>query len=199
MSKKELEILIERIPRHPKPKHILEQYTTPGRIVAEIVHMAKVLGDLDGSIVIDLGCGTGRFTIASAIYGASYSVGIDIDYEALKIAREYSKKFNASTDFVLSDIRIIRIRGDVVIQNPPFGSKIKHMDKIFLEKAMTIAGVIYTIHDFYSKDFITSFLEEHGFKVTHVINDVFEIPAQFLFHRSKIKRIRICIIRAETR
>ena len=196
MSKKDLEIIVERIPRHPHPKHLLEQYTTPGRIVARIVHMAKILGDLDGSVVIDLGCGTGRFAIASSLYGAYYSVGVDIDKDALKVARDSSNRLKTDVDFILSDVRYIRIKGDVVIQNPPFGLKIRHMDRIFLEKAIEISHVVYTIHDFYSKDFVISFLEKRNFKVTHVLDDFFEIPTQFLFHKSRIKRIKICIIRA---
>ncbi|RLF65789.1 MAG: RNA methyltransferase [Thermoplasmata archaeon] len=198
MSKKDLEIIVERIPRHPNPKYLLEQYTTPGRIVAEVVHMAKVLGDLDGSIVVDLGCGTGRFAIASALYGASYSVGVDVDIEALLVARKYSKILDVNSDFILSDVKLLRIRGDVVMQNPPFGSRIRHMDRIFLEKAMETANIIYTIHDFYSRDYVVSFLERKGFKVTHIIKDLFEIPNQFAFHRSRIRRVKVCIIRAES-
>jgi len=197
LSKKDIEIIIERIPRHPKPKDYLEQYTTPAKIVAEMIHLAKLLGDLEDSLVIDLGCGTGRFAIAASLYGNLYAIGVDIDEEALTIARQQAKKLGALVDFILCDVRSLKIWGDVVFQNPPFGIKRKHADRIFLEKATEISNVIYTIHDIHSKDFVIGFLENKGFSVTHIMEEIFEIPLQFYYHKSKIKRIHVAIFRAE--
>lgn len=197
LSKKDIEIIIERIPRHPKPKDYLEQYTTPAKIVAEIIHLAKLLGDLEDSIVIDLGCGTGRFAIAASLYGNLYAIGIDIDKEALIIARQQAKKLGALVDFILSDIKNLKMQGDVVFQNPPFGIKKRYADRIFLEKATEISEIVYTIHDIHSKDFVIKFLENRGFSITHTMEELFEMPPQFYYHKSKIKRIRVVIFRAE--
>ena len=56
----------------------------------EIVKHAKSLGHLSANVA-DLGCGTGRLAIGAAIAGASVT-GFEIDEDALKIARDYSKK-----------------------------------------------------------------------------------------------------------
>ncbi|HEC96152.1 MAG TPA: methyltransferase domain-containing protein [Euryarchaeota archaeon] len=197
LSKKELEIIVEKIPKHPNPKDYLEQYTTPAKIVAKMIHYARLLGDLENSIIIDLGCGTGRFAIAASLYGNTYAIGIDIDKEAVHIAREYSKKLGAIVDFILCDVKFLKIRGDVVFQNPPFGIKKKHADRVFLEKATEISNVIYTIHDKYSKEFVLEFLNNKGFYVTHTLEEDFEIPLQFYYHKARIKRIPVIIFRAE--
>ena len=61
--KKHLEMRLQSIPSHPKPKVNLEQYTTPSIIASDLVWNAFSLGDIDGKNIFDLGCGTGIFAI----------------------------------------------------------------------------------------------------------------------------------------
>ncbi len=87
-KKKQLEIILENIPKHPNPKVELEQYSTPSSIASDLIWNAYSLGDIKDLSVLDLGCGTGMFAIASWIMGAGYSLGIDIDPESIDIGQK---------------------------------------------------------------------------------------------------------------
>ena len=91
--KKHLEMRLQNIPSHPKPKVNLEQYTTPSIIASDLIWNAFSFGDIDSKNVFDLGCGTGIFAIASALMGANFAVGVDIDEDSINLAREVSDKF----------------------------------------------------------------------------------------------------------
>ena len=91
IKKKNLEILLERIPSHPNPDPSLEQYATPAPIAADILFTAYIQGDILNKKIIDLGCGTGIFAIGAALIGADIIVGIDIDKKSLDIARQIAE------------------------------------------------------------------------------------------------------------
>ena len=152
-KKKHLEMILENVPKHPNPKVDLEQYSTPATIAADLIWNAYVLGDIDGMNILDLGCGTGIFAIASSLMGASYSLGVDIDEESISLAkitqngifREHDID-DANANFIVGDINLFNSisdllndanlknignnhsslsRFDTLIQNPPFGSQEK--------------------------------------------------------------------------
>jgi SAM-dependent methyltransferase len=86
-KKKHLEMILEKVPNHPNPKVGLEQYSTPATIAADLVWNAYGLGDIRDMNVLDLGCGTGLFAIASSLMGARSSLGVDIDDESIALAK----------------------------------------------------------------------------------------------------------------
>ena len=90
--KKHLEMRLQNIPAHPKPKVGLEQYTTPSVIASDLIWNAFSLGDIEDKNILDLGCGTGVFAIGSALMGANSSIGVDIDEDSIELASEVSRK-----------------------------------------------------------------------------------------------------------
>ena len=152
-KKKHLEMILENVPNHPNPKVELEQYSTPSTIAADLVWNAYGLGDIDNMSVLDLGCGTGIFAIASSLMGASYSLGVDIDDESIALAKITQNSISeehdidiTNTNFIVGDINSFNSindllnernpvnddnnskslnRFDTLIQNPPFGSQEK--------------------------------------------------------------------------
>ena len=150
-KKKHLEMILENVPKHPNPKVDLEQYSTPAIIAADLIWNAYGLGDIDGMSVLDLGCGTGIFAIASSLMGARCSLGVDIDEESLSLAKNTKNSIyqshdidGANTNFIVGDINSFNSisdllndtnlndindnhsslsRFDTLIQNPPFGSQ----------------------------------------------------------------------------
>ena len=146
-------MILEKIPKHPNPKVELEQYSTPATIAADLIWNAYGLGDIDNMSVLDLGCGTGIFAIASSLMGANYSLGIDIDEESIAIAKITQNDIfhehdidDSSANFIVGDINSFNSisdllnesnykninnniapvnRFDTLIQNPPFGSQEK--------------------------------------------------------------------------
>ena len=142
--KKHLEMRLQSIPSHPKPKVNLEQYTTPSIIASDLVWNAFSLGDIDGKNIFDLGCGTGIFTIASALMGANLAVGIDIDEDSIDLANEVSHNLNVdNAEFIQSDICDFNceFNVDTIFQNPPFGSQRKAdsgQDLKFVKKSIEL-------------------------------------------------------------
>lgn len=88
-KKKHLEMAIQNVPSHPNPKVDLEQYSTPAVIASDLLWNAYSLGDIVDKKVMDLGCGTGIFAIASMLLGATSAVGVDIDKESIDLASSY--------------------------------------------------------------------------------------------------------------
>ena len=146
-------MILEKVPKHPNPKVELEQYSTPSTIAADLVWNAYGLGDIDNMSVLDLGCGTGIFAIASSLMGASYSLGVDVDDESIALAKITQNSISeehdidiTNTNFIVGDINSFNSindllnernpvnednnskslnRFDTLIQNPPFGSQEK--------------------------------------------------------------------------
>ena len=69
-SKKDLEIILSTLKGFERPKPELEQYTTPSSLAAELLWQAYIDGNIEGKIVVDLGCGTGILALGAAILGA---------------------------------------------------------------------------------------------------------------------------------
>ncbi|WP_456328242.1 METTL5 family protein [Archaeoglobus sp.] len=199
MTKKSLEILLERLKGFKNPKIALEQYVTPPALASEIVVNAKLISDLD-NLVVDLGCGTGILSIASSLLGAE-TVGFDIDRDALAIARENAKAMDVEVDFVLCSVEKVYLKvppkNVTVIMNPPFGIQRRHADRPFLFKAMEIANVIWSIHSAGSERFIRKVCEERGFEITHLFKLKIPLKRTYSFHEKPYKLIAVEVYRLE--
>jgi len=193
--KRRLEIALESLEGFRNPKIKLEQYTTPANLAGFILTNAELFGDL--MTVFDLGCGTGILAIGSALLGA-YSVGVDVDWEALRIARANAEKLGVSVDFVACDVRNLELRRRVtVVMNPPFGIQRRHADRPFLEKALEIADTIYSIHSAESEVFVRKMAEERGFRITHVWRFIIPLKRTYSFHEKAFKYIPVEVYRIE--
>ena len=77
VSKRQLEIQLEKLKILRTPQLRLEQYPVSAGVAAELLYMAGFEHrDLQGEI-IDLGTGTGRLAIGAAIMGSKRVVGVD--------------------------------------------------------------------------------------------------------------------------
>ena len=79
------------------PQASLEQYPTPPELAAHLIHVADLLGDVDGRTVIDLGTGTGMLALGAALRGPTEVVGVDVDGGALRIARQNRRRVGTTT------------------------------------------------------------------------------------------------------
>lgn len=166
-----------------EPSASLEQYPTPPTMASDILFIAKSLGDVDDKVVMDLGCGNGIFAIGAGLMGAGEVVGVDVDEKAVEVARENAAGLGLEIDFKVMDISDYDRRGDVVFQNPPFGSQKKRADRPFLEKAMECGDVVYTIHMSETRDFIEKMTGASGFRIDMEKKYKFEIRHTFKFHK----------------
>ncbi|MBU0615456.1 MAG: hypothetical protein KJ601_05155, partial [Nanoarchaeota archaeon] len=84
---------------------------------------------------------------------------------------------------------------DLVIQNPPFGVKVRHADKKFVEKAFSCAPVVWTLHMSESKSFIKRFADDKGYSVSREIDFDFPLKSTMKFHSKRIQRIKVTFLR----
>ena len=172
LSKKKLAIVLSKLKQFDNPKVILEQYSTDSEVAAEILWKAYMNGDIEGKIIADLGCGPGIFGIGAALLGAKKVFFIDKDQSAIDTTELNVIDVgieNCVLDVKKIDVSDFKKKVDVVLMNPPFGTKVKHHDKVFLKKAMQVSKIIYSIHKITSKKFIEEFSKDNGFKVDYVI------------------------------
>lgn len=171
---------------------------TPGDIAASLLHLAFTHGSIQGKKVYDLGCGTGRLAIGAALLGAEKVVGVDIDEEALEIARKNAEEAGVEIEWECEDVSDLEApRFDTVIQNPPFGVQRRGADMVFLEKALGLARDVYSIHKAVpkSRDFIAEQVKKQGGEITHRIEEQLHIPSQFKYHTRDVYRFKIDIYR----
>jgi putative methylase len=198
-KKKQLEMVLQSIPYHEQPKVSLEQYKTPAAIAADLLWNAYIFGDIFCKDVVDLGCGTGIFTIGAALLGAKKSIGVDIDRDQIKIAQFQSSIFNVNskTEFISLEIQNFNENADTVIQNPPFGAQKanKNADRYFIEKSIDIASVIYSFHLKDTEEFVENFFKSLDCTVTHKFYYKFPIPRIHDFHEKDIFDLDVVVLR----
>ncbi|WP_400228567.1 METTL5 family protein [Methanobrevibacter smithii] len=197
-KKKHLEMAIQKVPKHPNPKVGLEQYSTPATIAADLLWNAYSLGDIADKKVMDLGCGTGIFAIASKLLGAASAIGVDIDKDSTDLASSYC----GDIDFICSDICDLENDFDVdtIFQNPPFGSQKnakKGADLKFISKAIELSPkVLYSFHMASTEEFLISYFEKNDLEITHIFRYNFPIPKIYEFHTRESANVEVIVIRA---
>ena len=200
-SKSDLAIILSSLKGFASPKVREEQYITDSEVAATVLWNAYLLGDIKNRVIADLGCGTGILGIGALLLGAEKVFFIDSDEKALRIAKNNSLKVKSegyninNEEFICLDIGQFKTNVDVVIQNPPFGTKIKHNDIIFLEKALGVSKIVYSFHKSESKGFLERFSAKKNSEITHIWNFKFPLKASFQFHRRQIHRINVSCLR----
>ncbi len=195
MSRKKLEILLQNLDTHPKPKPSLEQYPIDAKTAANILYFANFTNnDIYDKLILDLGCGTGRLAIGASLLGAKKVYAVDIDPIAIEIAKNNAIKSGCTDiEWIEQDISQCSKRAEIVLQNPPFGVQTKGQDVIFLKKALELGNIIYTLHKSGEKNriFLKKIIHEMNGKIDSMIEMELLIPHQFHFHSKKIHKVKV--------
>ena len=168
-----------------RPKAALEQYiTSPALAAAWLAHASAARGDVCARTrVLDLGCGTGMLSCAAAIAGAACVTAVDCDADALE-------QLSANVDALGVGHRVCALRArvgleprlphvrrgafDVVLTNPPFGTKMRGADTFFLCAAReTGARIVYSLHKSATRQFVRSLaLGELGYTGAELVAEM---------------------------
>ena len=199
MKLKHLEMTLQRVRGFSRPRAALEQYQTPAPLAARLLYHALMKGDIERKQVCDLGCGTGVLAIGAALLGAETIVGIDIDERALAIARENAGLLDTNITFLAADLRDGGCRErigacDTVVMNPPFGAQKAHADRPFIDCALAVAGVTYSIFNAGSIPFVEAYTAQKA-EITEKIGGAFPIKRTFAFHKRDVQEIEGEILR----
>ncbi|MDH7517115.1 MAG: METTL5 family protein [Candidatus Thermoplasmatota archaeon] len=201
MKKKQLEILLQKIPIPEKPVPSLEQYMTPATIASDIIFTAYQLGDIKDKTIIDLGCGTGIFSVGAHLMGAKKVIGYDIDKNLIQTAKEYAKTNKLDIEFLVKNVKEVDTQCDTILMNPPFGAQKSNekADRAFIEKGFEISNVIYSLHLADTILFLEKMISSLGGRITFQKNYLFPIKWMFDFHKKKVKEYKTVLLRIETK
>jgi putative methylase len=199
MKKRKLEMALQKIPVHPNPDPRVEQYPTPAHIAADVLYIAHSHGDIENKMVMDLGCGSGIFAVGAKLLGASSVIGMDVDEKSIEIARDHAHKEGLDIDFRVSEIKDFNEKGDTVVQNPPFGAQNKGADRPFLEKALALSNVVYSLHLSKTHKFIEQLAHKLNSEITLTKRYDFEIRHTFTFHSEEKKNFDVTMFRLKNK
>ena len=201
-SKRDLEMELSKLKNFDTPSIKLEQYATPSHIASDWIWSMAMKAEVAGKIILDAACGPGILGIGLLLMGAKKVYFLDKDESAMKLCMENynltKEEYEVGeAEFVLADISLFDQEVDIVIQNPPFGTKEKHHDKKFLEKAFTLAPVVYSMHKYNTETFIIAISKDFSFKITDKWRYEFPIKATFKHHTKPVKMIDVGLWRME--
>ncbi|MHA1191798.1 MAG: METTL5 family protein [Promethearchaeota archaeon] len=175
---------------------------------ADIIYFAGFeFNDIDHNLIIDLGSGTGRLSIASAYLRANQVIGIDFDWSAIKIFKQNINELGLNhlinpictnvSNFEFSKKNLPDSLKITTIMNPPFGVQKRTADRAFLLKAFNFSDTIYTIHLHNEKvhEFLSKFINNNGWKINYTFPFKMILEKTFPFHSQKKKDINVKIYR----
>ena len=204
MKQKKLEIILQQhVKPFGKPKIELEQYHTPCGIAAAVVHQMHGNGDVEGLTVCDLGCGTGMLAIACSLMGADTVHGVDCDPDALALLRENLATFD-DDDGVQVQLHEMQAENfseacDVLVMNPPFGTRAKGADMMFLKTASQVAQVIYSMHKSSTRKHVEKAAAACGLIGRPIAQLRYNLDKTYDFHKKKSLDIEVDLWRFEQR
>ena len=208
MKKKEIVSIIQNTATFTNPKIELEQYCIDASSAVDLIYFAGFeFDDIKNRLIFDFGAGTGRLSIASAYFKATYVLSVDIDWSALKILNENILTLDLKHIIfpICSDIDKFEISNSILprnlkittIMNPPFGVQKKAADRVFLEKAFNISDVVYSVHlaNVNVSKFISNYIKNFNWKIDYVYPFNMILERTFPFHSKKRKNINVEIYR----
>ena len=218
MKLKQLESMLQGVEVFENPKIELEQYPTSAHIASRMLYTAaNVYGDIVGRSCVDLGCGTGMLGIGAIALGAGHVLGIDVDEDALVVARENIEEYFydeedeedvvPSVDLLCMDVSVIANGGvksmegvaDTVFTNPPFGTRRKGADVVFLQAAFSLSRhAVYSLHKTSTRKHIGTVGKALGATSGEPIAVLrYDLPKSYEFHTKVSKDIEVDIWRFE--
>lgn len=201
MKLKQLESNLQQVEEFENPKILLEQYPTRPHIAACMLHtMQASFGDLENKHVADLGCGCGVLSVGAVMLGAGSVTGFDIDMDALELFQENIAEFDIdNVDIVQCDVKDISdvcgTKFDTVVMNPPFGTKHKGIDMVFVRKGLDLANVVYSLHKTSTREHIQKKAAEWGVEIKVIAELRYDLPSTYKHHKKSSVDIQVDFIR----
>jgi predicted RNA methylase len=191
---------IDQIDSFRSPKVELEQYSLPSDLIAFILILSA--NDLFGKNVVDLGCGTGRFSLPIKHFFSNRVLGVDIDPDAMKHLVQLQKRNKLAIDLLITSIEFSEPimwgrRYETTLMNPPFGTKRRKIDMVFLRQALKFSKVIISIHKSNPKTrkLIKNLGNENGKNTSILATIEFPMFTSLKFHRKPKHSVRADLFR----
>ncbi|MFW6013549.1 MAG: METTL5 family protein [Nanoarchaeota archaeon] len=194
VSKSTLAIELSKLQVFENAKFKQEQHPTDSEIAAEALWNAFMKGNIEDKIIADLGCGTGILGIGCLMLGAKKVYFVENDPGAIASLKGNLRKIDVNEYKIFEgNINKFNKKVDVIVQNPPFGTKEKHADREFLLKAFNLTYKIYTFHKTSTSAFVEKISAENKFKIKDKKNFKFPLKNTMPHHKTRIKRIDVSL------
>lgn len=204
MKPSQLECELHKLRSLPSPKSNWEQYGTPPHIAAHVLwEIHERYDDFTGKTLLDLGCGCGILGIGSLILGAKFVLAIDVDEAALEVAKQNAVDLDISSekiDFLQQDVstlneEVLAQRFDIAMMNPPFGTKNQlGIDVIFVEKALELSDVVYSMHKSSTRAFLLQKGRCWNVTVKPLTRIRFNLEKSYKFHKKETYNVDVDLL-----
>ena len=197
MRKRQFEIALSQLRHNPSPNIVFEAYDLEPKTATELLFLAEKYQDIADRTILDLGCGAGILAIGAALLGGKEPFGIDINKESIKTARENARNLEVHLDLVIGDIAAVRGNFDTSVMNPPFGTRTRGTDIMFLDKALEHSKVTYSLHKRTneSRQFLSRAIGNRGGRVDAIFELEIAIPRTYKFHTERSYRVAVDLYR----
>uniref|UniRef100_A0A0K8TPT7 Methyltransferase-like protein 5 n=1 Tax=Tabanus bromius TaxID=304241 RepID=A0A0K8TPT7_TABBR len=206
---KKLEEYLQGVDGFEKPKVLLEQYATPSHIASCMMYNIQTkFDDIENKFVADLGSGCGMLSIASFLLGASFTVGFEVDSDAIEIFRANITEMELP---VIDCVQCNLVENfnldkwnnafDTVVMNPPFGTKRNAgMDMHFLKTAVSLSNnSVYSLHKTSTREFISKKVKEWNIQGEVVAELRYNIDSMYKFHKKSSVDIEVDFWKFDTK
>ena len=157
-------------------------------ISSDTVLLGNYLKANENEVVVDVGTNNGALLMYASICNPKLLIGIDINKEALNIARINFKKNNITNYHLINDkVQNVKLDVDVIVSNPPFFSpqpkiknnspkfKSKHEDSlsldelfIFVNNNLKPSGRFYLINRFVRLNEIEELANKYDLRINDI-------------------------------
>ena len=163
----------------------LEQYSTPPRLAASFLLEIQEL--IEDKVAIDLGCGCGVLSAGLGVLGASLIYCFDIDAKCLGITEGQLAENDIQAEYICCDIESMQARdwADIVVTNPPFGTRKAGIDWTFVKKGICMAPDVFSFHKSSTRGFFQKKCEEGGIQGEVLMSVPFTLPKLYKVHTKK--------------
>ena len=182
----------------PEPNFFLEQYTTTLDILESYYDFFPTS---PSNLVIDLGIGTGILSFLAIKRGSKSIIGIDIDRRVLQVAKKNASILNiqnlslihSSVEFFNFEKFLNKVNG--IIMNPPFGTKRKYLDFVFLLKAMRTRAWILTLHkdNSESEKKLSELCKKQDYSIDKRKKLTYNLPNTHKIHKMNIYPVKVSL------
>jgi putative methylase len=181
---------VKEINTFENAKLALEQYTLPAQLIAFILTYLEK--DLTNQKIVEFGSGTGRISLPILKFFSQNLLCIDVDPEAMLNLKRLLSVQKLNAELLLSAIEFLETDSwkksfTVTIMNPPFGTRRRGIDIVFLEKALNFSEKVISIHKSNpeSRSLINKISQNYNKSCEILATLEFPIPPIFLFHQKK--------------
>ncbi|OMJ68915.1 hypothetical protein SteCoe_33497 [Stentor coeruleus] len=197
MKLKQLESAIQEIcPERDfgnTPTIELEQYSTPPRLAATL--LLEIQDFITERIAFDLGCGCGVLSAGISVLEASMVYCLDIDQKCLDITSGNLNSVDIKAEFIRGNVEDFKGKdwADVVVTNPPFGTRKTGIDWVFVEKGLVLAPDVFSFHKTSTRKFFQKKVKEGGIGGEIMMTVPFELPKMYKIHKKKAVNVDVDI------